>query len=60
MGIKDRISIVLWVKKIIHKHHLMKTVQDKSEELLVQVNKFKQEFKELFEDGLLSFWDKEG
>ena len=33
--IKDRISIVLWAKKIIHKHHLMKTVQDKSEEFLV-------------------------
>ena len=29
MGIKDRISIVLSAKKIIHKHHLMKIVQDK-------------------------------
>ena len=60
MGIKDRISIVLCAKRFIHKHHLMKTVQDKSEELLLQVNNFKQDFKELFEDGLPSFWDEEG
>ena len=55
MGIKDRVSIVMWEKKIIHKHHLIKTVQDKSEGLLLQVNNFKQDFKELFEDRLPSF-----
>ena len=60
MGIKDRISIVLWAKNFIHKHHLMKTVQDKADEMVSQVNNFKQVFKELFEDGLPSFWDKEG
>ena len=41
-------------------HHLMKTVQDKANEMLSQVNNFKQVFKELFEDGLPSFWDEEG
>ena len=55
LGIKDRVSIVMWAKKIIHKHHLIKTVHDKSEGLLLQVNSFKQEFKELFEDGFPSF-----
>ena len=60
MGIKDRVSIVMWAKKIIHKHHLIKTVQDKSEGFLLQVNNFRQDFKELFEDGLPSFWDEEG
>ena len=34
MGIKDRISIVLWAKKFIHKHHLMKMVQDRAEEMV--------------------------
>ena len=34
MGIKDRISILLWAKKFIHKHHLMNTVQDKENEIL--------------------------
>ena len=60
MGIKDRISIVLSVKKIINKHHLMKIVLDKSEELRAQVNKFRQEFKGLFEEGLPCFWDEAG
>ena len=44
----------------IHKHHLMRTVQDKANEMLSQVNNFKQFFKELFEDGLPSFWDEKG
>jgi len=60
MGIKDRISIVLWAKKFIHKHHLMKMVQDRADEMVLQVNNFKQVFKELFEDGMPSFWDEEG
>ena len=60
IGIKDRISIVLWAKKFIHKHHLMKTVQDRADEMVSQVNNFKQVFKELFEDCLPSFWDEEG
>ena len=47
MGIKDRISIVLWDKRFIHKNHLMKTVQDKANEMLSEVNNFKQVFKEL-------------
>ena len=38
----------------------MKTVQDKANEMLSEVNNFKQVFKELFEDGLPSFWDEEG
>ena len=50
LGINDRVSIVMWAKKIIHKHHLIKMVQDKSEGLSLQVNNFKQEFKELFEE----------
>ena len=54
------ISIVLWTKNFIHKHHLMKTVQDRADEMVSQVNNFKQVFKELFEDGLPSFWDEEG
>ena len=60
MGIKERISIALWAKKFIHKHNLMKTVQDRADEMAAQVDNFKQDFKELFEDGLPSFWDVEG
>ena len=60
IGLKDIIAMVLWAKKFIHKHHLMKTVQDKADEMVSQVNDFKQVFKELFEDGLPSFWGEEG
>ena len=38
----------------------MKTAQDKADEMISRVNDFKQDFKELFEDGLPSFWDEEG
>ena len=34
MGIKDMISIVLWAEKFIHKHHLMKLVQDRDDEMV--------------------------
>ena len=60
IGVKDRIAMVLWAKMFIHKHHLMKVVQDKADEMVSQVNEFEQAFKELFEDGLPSFWDEEG
>ena len=60
IGIKDRVAIVLWSKKYIHKHHLMKVVQDKADEMTSRINDFRHAFKELFEDGLPSFWDEEG
>ena len=60
IGIKDRVSIVLSAKKIVHKHQLMKVVQDKSEELMVEVNRFKKEFERLFEEGLPCFWNEKG
>ena len=58
--VKDIIAMVLWDKKFIHKHHLMKAVQDKADEMISQVNDFKQAFKDLFEDDLASFCDAEG
>ena len=51
---------MLWANKFIHKHHLMKMVQDRTDEMVAQVDNFKQEFKELFEDSFPSFWDEEG
>ena len=60
IGIKDRVAIVLWSKKFIKKHQLIKVVQDKSNAMSSQINDFKRAFKELFEDDLPSFWDNEG
>ena len=34
IGVKDRVAMVLWEKRFIHKHHLMKTVQDKANEII--------------------------
>ena len=55
IGIKDRVAILLWSKKFINKHQLMKEVQDKANEMSSRVNDFRQAFRELFEDGLPSF-----
>ena len=60
IGVKDRVAMVLWSKRFIHKHHLMKTIQDKADEMTSRINDFRHAFKELFEDGLPYFWDKEG
>ena len=38
----------------------MKTLQDKADEMTSCINDFRHAFKELFEDGLPSFWDEEG
>ena len=60
IGIKDIVAIILWSKKFINKHQLMKVVQDKANVMSSQINDFRHAFKELFEDGLPSFWDEEG
>ena len=41
IGVKDRVEMVLWSKRFIHKHHLMKTVQDKADEMISRINDFR-------------------
>ena len=60
IGIKDRVSIVLWSKKFINKHQLMKIVQAKANQMSSQIKYFRMNFQNLFDDGLPSFWDDEG
>ena len=60
IGINDKVTIVLWSKKFINKHQLMKVVQDKANAMSPQINDFSRAFKELFEDDLPYFWDDEG
>ena len=45
IGVKDRIAMVSRAKFFIYKHHLMKAVQDKADEMISQVDDFKQAFK---------------
>ena len=60
IGIKERVAIVLWAKKFINKHQLMKVVQDKANKMSSQIKYSRLAFKDLFDDGLPSFWDDEG
>ena len=60
IGIKDRVAIVLWEKNFINKHQLMKIVQDKADQMSSQIKDFKAASKDLFDDGLPSFWDDKG
>ena len=59
IGIKDRVAIVLWEKKFINKHQLMKVVQDKANTMSSQIKDSRISFKDIFDDGLPSFWDDE-
>ena len=60
IGIKDRVEIVLWVKKFINKLQLMKVVQHKANQMSSQIKDFRTNFKDLFDDGLPCLWDDEG
>ena len=60
IGIKYRVAIILWAKKFINKHQLMKVVQDKENQMSSQIKDFRLHFKDLFDDGLPSFWDDKG
>ena len=59
IGIKDKVAIVLWAKKFINKHQLMKVVQDKANTKSSQIKDFRLAFKDLLDDGFPSFWDDE-
>ena len=48
IGIKDRVAIILWEKKFIDKHQLMKIVQDKANQMSSQIKYFKVAFQNLF------------
>ena len=60
IGIKNRVAIVLWAKKFINKHQIMKVMQDKGNQMSSQIKDFRMAFKDLFDDGLPYFWDDEG
>ena len=41
MGIKDRIVVITWARKVIGKHHHIESVQEKVDQILQQVKSFK-------------------
>ena len=55
MAIRDRLAIILWAIKFINKHNLVKVVQEKANQMLLEVKDFKKMFQEQFDEGLPPF-----
>ena len=60
MGIKDRIVVITWARKVVGKLQHIETVQANIDIMLHQVNTFKGSFMSLFQKGLPSFWEEDG
>ena len=60
MGIKEKITVITWARKVVGKHHHIETVQKKIDIMQHQVNIFKGSFVSLFQKGFPSFWEEDG
>ena len=58
MGIKDRITVITWDRKVVGKHHHIETVQAMIGIMQHHVNIFKGSFVSLFQKGFPSFWEE--
>ena len=55
IAIRDRLAIILWARKFINKHNLVKVVQEKENQMLLEVKDFKKMFQEQFDGGIPPF-----
>jgi hypothetical protein len=60
IGVKYRTALIIWARRIITKHDLLKSVLNKAIQMEQSVQNFKNLFEELFIKGLPSFWDVKG
>ena len=60
MEIRVRLAVILWARKFINKHNLVKFVQEKANQMLLEVKDFKKMFQEWFDEGLPPFWVDNG
>jgi hypothetical protein len=60
IGVKYRTTLIIWDKRVIAIHNLLKSVQNKAIQMEQSVQEFKDLFEELFIKGLLPFWDVKG
>jgi hypothetical protein len=60
IGVKDKTTLIIWTKRVIAKHNLLKSVQTKETQMEQSVQEFKDLFEELFIKGLPPFWDGKG
>jgi hypothetical protein len=52
--------LIIWARRVISKHELLKLVQTKATQMEKSVQEFKDLFDELFIKGLPPFWDGKG
>jgi hypothetical protein len=57
IGVKDRIALIIWARRIIIKHNFLKLVQTKAVQMEQSIREFKDTFEQLFIKGLPPFWD---
>jgi len=60
LGVKDRIAIMMWSRKVVCKHTYTNNVKGKVEEMRNSVHQVKNIFQPLFQIDLPSFWDALG
>ena len=60
MGIKDIITVITWVRKVVGKHQHIETVQAEIDIMQHQIKIFKGLFVSLFQKGFPSFWREDG
>jgi hypothetical protein len=60
IGVKDRTALIIWARRVIDKHNLLKSVQTKATRMEQSVQEFKDLVEELFIKGLPPFWDGKG
>jgi hypothetical protein len=60
IGVKDRTALIISARKIITKHNLLRSVQNKALQMEHNIQEFKDAFEQLFIKGLPSFWNGRG
>jgi hypothetical protein len=60
IGVKDITTLIIWARRVISKHSLLKSVQTKATRMEKSIQEFKDLFEELFIKGLPPFWDGKG
>jgi hypothetical protein len=60
IGVKYKTTSIIWAKRVIDKHNLLKSVQTKATQMEQSVQEFKDFFEELFIKGIPPFWDGKG
>jgi hypothetical protein len=58
--VKDKTTLIIWTRRVIAKHNLLKSVQTKETQTEQSVQEFKDLFEEVFIKGLPPFWDGKG